>query len=734
MRITRLRLTYLKRHAALDIEFAAGLTVIRGPNEAGKSTVQKGIEMALFRRPTSLAQEMDSVKPWAKPDAVPTVELDFESDGVVGSVTKTFAGAKGTARLQLGSEVVTDPTLIEKRLAEVTGLPTEKFFRSTACIRHQELADLDRDEGALRDRLQQSMTGADGGTFAARRKLTEAIARYRAEGPKNPGPLKATRDDIVRLTVDVQRGQTELATLERDRSALAIARADRETLDRHLAEAQTALDLAERAVAARDRLVKSEADYSRYKRASELREQIERLEASHPSTIPLADLRSGVERLRSMEYDISERRAELASQPDPAESLALADRPPQWRIWVVIAVVAVVASGGAVALVSGTAGVAAGGVLALVTVVCLGIAAFRFRGAGSVRAANEARAIEISTRSAGRADLEDGLRDVERQRDHALVTLGMADLAAAEDRLGQETSHAAEIDKAQAEYRGLLGDSPEEWEDVIALRDRSAAVADEARHALAGMGAVGSDPDRQRQRADGELKTVRGDRERAFAQEAAAGARVDSNTVDAEEVAGLEERLDAAKERLASLERRMRVYQLALDSLDAAEQATMKKAARYLEQRMGTDVAAITEGRYRRVQVDENELSFRVFSVEAGDWVAVGELSRGTLDQIYLAARLGLVRQATQDRRPPLIFDDPFVTFDDERARRAVTLLKTVAQDFQVLYLTTSARYDTIADRLIELPRPMARDEEGDADAVSAPADSLWPTASADPT
>jgi len=30
---------------------------------------------------------------------------------------------------------------------------------------------------------------------------------------------------------------------------------------------------------------------------------------------------------------------------------------------------------------------------------------------------------------------------------------------------------------------------------------------------------------------------------------------------------------------------------------------------------------------------------------------------KGTLDQFYLAARLGLVRQVTQDRRPPLVFD-----------------------------------------------------------------------------
>ena len=44
------------------------------------------------------------------------------------------------------------------------------------------------------------------------------------------------------------------------------------------------------------------------------------------------------------------------------------------------------------------------------------------------------------------------------------------------------------------------------------------------------------------------------------------------------------------------------------------------------------------------------------------------DLSQGTLDVVYLAARLGLVRLVTGDRRPPLVLDDPFVTLDDERA------------------------------------------------------------------
>lgn len=741
MRITSLRLTDIKRHRSLELELAPDLTVIRGPNEAGKSTIQRAIEMVLFRRPTSAAQELEGVRPWSDPEAVPTIEIDFEDEGITGRLNKVFAGAKGTARLEIDGDVVTDPAAVDQRMADLTGLPSEKFFRSTASIRHQEMAGLDRDEGALRDRLHQSMSGADRGTWAARRKLEEAIARYRSEGHKNPGVLKQARAEVDRLAKESMAGEAGLAALGRDRSALADTREKRETADQQLAAAQADLDAASRAVAARDRLGKAEVEYTRYKRATELREEIARSEAAHPSQMALPVLRSGVEHLRGLEYGISEQRAELTSQPDPSQWQADVAKAPAWRPAAVVPLLLLAAAVGAFLVIGDVVGMVLAGVL---VAAAAGVAflAWRLRSrASQVRLQNEMVETEISRRLRGRSDLEEELRAAERERDQQLATLGMADLAAADRLLSAETEHVAAIDRLRAEYRGLLGEaarvespsgedgvgqtpSGEDDEDVGRLRDRMAAMADEARHALAGMGPMGKDPDEYRHRAETHLRATRGERERAGNAEAAAQARLDGNAIDAEEVAALAERLDEAQGLLSTRERRLRVYEMALGALDSAEQATMKKAARFLESRMGSDISAITGGRYSQVEVDENELSFRVHSAEAGDWVDVADLSQGTIDQVYLAARLGLVRQVTQDRRPPLIFDDPFVTFDDERARRAVTLLRSLASDHQVIYLTCSDRYDAVADAVIALPEPpvtaeQAADDDGAADGAA---------------
>jgi uncharacterized protein YhaN len=76
----------------------------------------------------------------------------------------------------------------------------------------------------------------------------------------------------------------------------------------------------------------------------------------------------------------------------------------------------------------------------------------------------------------------------------------------------------------------------------------------------------------------------------------------------------------------------------------------------------------------------------------------------------------------TGDRRPPLIFDDPFVTLDDGRAARALELLKDISHDFQVIYLTTSDRYDGAADAVVELPAPSDVDDFAEAEPAYADA------------
>lgn len=319
------------------------------------------------------------------------------------------------------------------------------------------------------------------------------------------------------------------------------------------------------------------------------------------------------------------------------------------------------------------------------------------------------RDVEIDRRLRGRSEMEEELRQAELDTEVQLAGIGMPDLASAEDVLAREQEHVSTIERASAQLEGLVGREP--TATLPALRDAAALEIEQKTHAIEALGPIAREA-RARERLEVEVRDLEAALERSRDDEANARARVDANAVDAESVAGHAERLETWREQLATLERRARVYERTLREIESAEQATMKSATRYLERKMVVDIDRVTAGRYRRVEVDDRTLDIRLHAPERGDWVDVASLSQGTLDLVYLVARIGLVRLVTGDRRPPLILDDPFVTFDDTRALRALELLRDVARDFQVIYLTTSDRYDSAADAVVPLKGPTEVDDE----------------------
>jgi energy-coupling factor transporter ATP-binding protein EcfA2 len=720
MRISRIHLQNVKRHADLSVDLAPGMTVIRGPNEAGKTTIQRALEIALFRKSNSTAQELEGVRRWGAVDEDPQVTVTFEEDGMTHQLHKRFGGQRGTVEMRSGDAVITDPAAVEQLIVAATGLPSEKFFRATASVHHHELSGLDQDEATLRDRLQQSMSGADTGTVVSRRKLEDAIRRYRADGPKNPGYLRVLRTEVERLQAEVNAGEAALEQLETERRALTEVRDRRTDLNAKQAELAKGVEYSKRAVALQRRGAEATQRYNRYKRAAELQAEVERLEAGHPATVSLPSLRASVEALRNVEYRLSEVRAELASEPD-VSAYDMSIPTTRWRPWALGGIVASVA-----ALVVALAGTAVGlgvvvvlvaAVLAATGVLTAYYARRQQRLMRDIALQNELRDNEISRRLRGRSQLFDDVRDAEREREEALAAMKLPDLGAAEQLLAEETEHAARLDNLHAELRGLFSEQ-ELPTDMAAQRDAAAAEADECRHALAGMGKSGQEPDRSLATYEAALRAVMTERERVVREEGQAEARAEANKVDAEQVATTTEALAGALEQQRQAERRLRIYETTLGAFNAAEKATMKKAARYLEENMAGDVERITGGRYKNLRVDEDNLAFSVFSAERDGWVDARSLSQGTIDQLYLCARLGIVKQVTSPGSPPLIFDDPFVTFDDDRARHAIQLLSDAAVDHQIIFLTTSDRYDDLAQKVVVLSPPTAANEAASATAA----------------
>ncbi|HEX7431486.1 MAG TPA: AAA family ATPase [Candidatus Limnocylindrales bacterium] len=739
MRILRLQLHGIGRHRDLDITLSPGFTIVRGPNEAGKSTIQRGLELALFRKPTAQGAEIDELKSWGiRADESPSVRLEFvveeedeDAGGIValpGVLEKEYRGQRGRVALAFNGQMYTDPAKAEQVIADLTGIPSEQFFRSTASIRHEELDDLDRDEGALRDRLQASIGGGNKGSSRAKNRLEEAVRNLKSRGEKNPGRLKIAEEAVARADIALKSGEAALEKLEHDRDALAQARSARARAESLLAESRNMFEGARQAERLRsDRTVIAER-FERYRQAAEAQARLRELEAMPERSI--SALRDSLDRVRTLQSRVSILQETLHEERGPEVE---PDEPEKsYRVTAFVAGIILLASVGLLfyGVTSGVAAVTLGGLL-------LGLAAGasvyvfweRRSAAVTIRRANDTKQRERTLRRQGRVSAEEGLRVAQSGVANLLRELGVPDTAAAERLLTGEQARRQDIATLQVQVSALLGGQKEDG--VQTLRDQAALELEQKTAALGALGPIATDA-RARERLEAEVRERHDFLERARDSEAAAIARVDANPVDAEQVAGESERLVSWREQLAALQRRVRVYEATLAAIVTAEHMTMRKATRFLEQHVGRDLSRLTGGRYRRIEIDDSTLDFEIWAPERGDWVPASRLSKGTIDQIYLAARIGLVRLVTQGRRPPLILDDPFVTFDDTRAARAALLLRELSSDFQVIYLACSNRYDGLADAVVELPGPADAESASASQAASTPVASTPPLAQED--
>ena len=86
----------------------------------------------------------------------------------------------------------------------------------------------------------------------------------------------------------------------------------------------------------------------------------------------------------------------------------------------------------------------------------------------------------------------------------------------------------------------------------------------------------------------------------------------------------------------------------------------------------------------------------RDFSLETdseGAQRSVQLLSQGAADQLYLAVRLAICDLVLpQDKHVPLILDDAFLSFDDDRLHAALNYLLQEGENRQILLFTCQQR------------------------------------------
>jgi hypothetical protein len=105
--------------------------------------------------------------------------------------------------------------------------------------------------------------------------------------------------------------------------------------------------------------------------------------------------------------------------------------------------------------------------------------------------------------------------------------------------------------------------------------------------------------------------------------------------------------------------------------------------------------SALTLGRYAGLDTDTNPKGDPILRARAtnGRVLDVATLSTGTRDQLYLALRLAALEGLIARRGPlPLVLDDLFVHFDDDRTDAGLRVLEQISEQTQVLLFTHHQR------------------------------------------
>lgn len=157
--------------------------------------------------------------------------------------------------------------------------------------------------------------------------------------------------------------------------------------------------------------------------------------------------------------------------------------------------------------------------------------------------------------------------------------------------------------------------------------------------------------------------------------------------------------LQNIQEEIKYLEREIEILintkdeiELAKDTILEISNENRSNFAPILNSETSQILEEITNGKYTELLVDtDNEI--RVLDREYNEYIKLKYLSLGTIDQIYLAFRLAILKILEKDSAP-LILDDSFNQYDDYRLRNILIILKRLNR--QIILFTSQNREQNI--------------------------------------
>jgi uncharacterized protein YhaN len=700
MNLANLILENFGKFKNFECSFSPGLNVIKGANETGKSTLVEAISRILYDDPQTPGQEgYHKGKTWGTDDPL-VIKAGIRSDDFTGLLEKDF----DTGQVRLANHdlniMVDDKSRINEILTTAMGFSSAELFEATSCIKQGEISQIGRSIKAIKDKLESLVTGGKEDQAASQiiARIDQRIENISRKDKANPGlieKLETVQDDLDYNIEKINRGIKNLISWRSSIAQVETAYANglddynvkKAKLDKALKADKSDKDLKrliEEKKAIDNQLEKIKAFGTRIK---ELSSRLSKVVAVNKKDLKQIDeIDANLKYLKPKQKELEK---EVEARQNAFDEFKIGSMP------VVLMVISL------------------GGVVFGIADFFMRITEFFYQIAGGGAALLLLSLFMLSRGNQKKLFLKEQLNSESKKLENVESEIGenTAELDKYFEKYKidsiDETHQAAWkrselVNQLQAErdsHDKLLDGSTQEEIEVKAQNIEKEIF--DARIALENyeppdpaelerLKSIVSQLEEQKNNLQVELKTL--DRQ------------IETAEGGTELLASYLERKEQASESKIKLIEELSILSLTKECIEKARQNVMISTLELLEKRTSEILEIITGGKYKDVKFDQSSLKFKVFSDEKKDWAEPQlELSQATIEQIYLTARLALTEILGDKAKPPIILDDTFDSFDPARHEGTMKLLKQMAEDRQILLLTSDDQYDAWADKTIQL-------------------------------
>ena len=206
MFIKSISLKNFKKFSELKIDFPADITVVRGPNERGKSTLLSAFLAGLFYDPKKSNQDIQALKSWNS-DRMYEIGLSIEHDGEDLELYKSFESGEAYLANKTKSEKLTTHAQIGEYLYKIGALRSPALFEHTACVEHDALSRVADGKKDISQALLGLLTSSSENVSSEKilKKVSEIVSdlqRGSRAQVKRPGFIKQLAGEIEELEAE----------------------------------------------------------------------------------------------------------------------------------------------------------------------------------------------------------------------------------------------------------------------------------------------------------------------------------------------------------------------------------------------------------------------------------------------------------------------------------------------------------------------------------------------------